>query len=788
MYQYKSKGQTLKFLEKRTNVFKVPKLILFKVSDFRAYPRETVENIITVFNCSYLAVRSSSLQEDCASSSAAGEFDSVLNVVSTDYDKLFKAITRVIESYGSKSSGDDEVIVQEMVEDTNMSGVVFTQDLNTGAPYYVINYDDQSGKTDTVTSGDGEHANRTLYVYRKSCDKLHSQRFIGLLTAIQELEQVLDNQLLDIEFALDKDLTPYLLQVRVITTKSNWDRATINRIDSTLKDMQWLVKERFKRIKGIHGETTVLGQMPDWNPIEMIGRAPRALASSLYQKLITNHSWSKARSIMGYKTPINQELMLTLAGQPFIDTRLSFYSYIPESVSSEVSEKLVTQWVKRLKKLPVLHDKIEFEVAITTYSFDIDEKIEQLIGEALTADEKYNFKQAHLEQTRNLIRGDCNGSIDQALDKIDLLKRKQKSEASGNKDSSTLFQMIDDCIQLGTIPFSILARHGFIAKTILNSLVNLGILTDDTIEKIQSNVQTVAGQMVDDMKLAKSEKLSYGDFMDKYGHLRPGTYDIMSHRYDQMDDIFHGLVFSNTEKHVDAFKLSYQQKQKINRLLEENGFKEFDSEDLLGYVNKAIIGREYGKFIFTRTLSDMLEVIANFAQSFDLSRDEISHVAINSIIDSIKSSNDSNKKCLLKKMSNQGLKDHRVSVAIRLPQVLLDKDGIYIVPFLVSHPNFITHKKITASLVVVSSKEYRGSLIDKIVIIRGADPGFDWIFSQEIAGLITKYGGVNSHMAIRCAEFGIPAAIGCGEQYFDLLSKANRAHLDCASGLISPLH
>jgi len=143
---------------------------------------------------------------------------------------------------------------------------------------------------------------------------------------------------------------------------------------------------------------------------------------------------------------------------------------------------------------------------------------------------------------------------------------------------------------------------------------------------------------------------------------------------------------------------------------------------------------------------------------------------------------------LLKKMSNQGLKDHRVSVAIRLPQVLLDKDGIYIVPFLVSHPNFITHKKITASLVVVSSKEYRGSLIDKIVIIRGADPGFDWIFSQEIAGLITKYGGVNSHMAIRCAEFGIPAAIGCGEQYFDLLSKANRAHLDCASGLISPIY
>jgi phosphohistidine swiveling domain-containing protein len=76
----------------------------------------------------------------------------------------------------------------------------------------------------------------------------------------------------------------------------------------------------------------------------------------------------------------------------------------------------------------------------------------------------------------------------------------------------------------------------------------------------------------------------------------------------------------------------------------------------------------------------------------------------------------------------------------------------------------------------------------KIIIIEGADPGFDWIFSQKIAGLITKYGGANSHMAIRCAEFSIPAAIGCGEQRFDLLLKSNQVHLDCAAGLINSLH
>ena len=48
--------------------------------------------------------------------------------------------------------------------------------------------------------------------------------------------------------------------------------------------------------------------------------------------------------------------------------------------------------------------------------------------------------------------------------------------------------------------------------------------------------------------------------------------------------------------------------------------------------------------------------------------------------------------------------------------------------------------------------------------IENADPGFDFIFSHNIKGLITAFGGPNSHMSIRCNEFGIPAAIGIGEK------------------------
>jgi glutamine kinase len=787
-----SKSKILDKLEGKLNYFNIPKLISFNIDLIVSSTAAFAENIGLKFENKKLIVRSSAADEDGHSNSSAGEYASVLNIPSNNPEKITEAINTVIASYKKKRSllPEDEVIIQEMVQDTTMSGVIFTHDLNTGAPYYVINYDDKSGLTDTVTSGVGEYANRTLYIHRNSINKLRSERFTKLLEAVQELEQVMESQFLDIEFALGKDLTPYLLQVRAITTQPNWNRAVTKRIDATLQGVQAFVKEQFKKHNGVYGETTILGQMPDWNPVEMIGRAPRALATSFYQTLITDHAWSCARESMGYTVPTGKPLMVTLAGQPFIDTRLSFHSYLPKEITPIIAEKVVNHWLDHLKVSPELHDKVEFDVAITTYSFDIDDKIERLIGDILTNSEKEEFKQAHLKQTRELINGEGAGALNRAIDKIKILNSKQSKQNNSELPSNVtcLFTMVEDCIQYGTIPFSILARHGFIAKTILLSLYHLGIITKNETNLFQETIQTVASDLVDDMRSLQLGKLTNAEFMLRYGHLRPGTYDILSHRYDQMGDITNGSVLPQEEDKKELFQFSQKQQKQVNTLLEVNGFSDFKADDLLNYMQEATVGREYGKFVFTRSVSDMLELIANFAEEYGLSRDEISHVPLNSILEIAKSSGESTVEEGLREISEQEKEKHQISVAIRLPQLLSDQEGIYIVPFQVSYPNFITHKKVTAQCLVLSSEIDKHSLKDKVIIIEGADPGFDWIFSQKIAGLITKYGGANSHMAIRCAEFGIPAAIGCGEQRFDLLLKSNQVHLDCAAGLINPLH
>lgn len=784
-----TKAQILKSLFGKLKNARVCDSVIFTVNEWKISQKKVIQDIQSQFNNEKLIIRSSALNEDGLFASMAGAFDSVKNVNRKDNEKLISGIDHVIRSYGVNCNPENEILIQSMVPDVSMSGVVFTHELNFGSPYYVINYDDISGLTDTVTSGDGEYANRTLYIHRSALNKIRSKRFIHLIVAIQEVEQIMSSKFLDIEFAINKDFVIYILQVRAITTQPNWNRSIANHVDSTLKGIQAFIKRKFRPINGIYGDTTVFGQMPDWNPAEMIGRAPHALAFSLYEKLITDHAWRLARKTMDYAVPEGQPLMVSLAGQPFIDTRLSFHSYLPEDLDPNICNKLVNAWLQKLKDNPELHDKIEFDIAITTYSFDIDHKISNLVGDTISQAEKKILKKAFLRQTVALLSDQHQGSISQALSKINLLAEKQQAHVNSENslDIDQLFMLIEECIHLGTIPFSILARHGFIAKTLLLSLVQCGILSIDEVHQILASIRTVASDLVDDMKRLQTNEIGRNEFMVQYGHLRPGTYDIMSSRYDQMSD-FGQMEFETVQKkEVSKLEFTLLQKKSIDKLLKSEGFTGMDCEYFLDYVRQATSSREFGKFIFTHSVSNILETVAKYGEDHFLSRDELSYIPITDFLSIVKNSSEDNIEDRLRKIAEINKENNIISSAIRLPQVLFDEVGVFIVPFQVSHPNFITSKKITAKCVILGSDLTLPSLTGKIVLIENADPGYDWIFSQQISGLITKYGGANSHMAIRCAEFSIPAAIGCGEQRYDSFLEANQIMLDCSASLIKML-
>ena len=119
-----------------------------------------------------------------------------------------------------------------------------------------------------------------------------------------------------------------------------------------------------------------------------------------------------------------------------------------------------------------------------------------------------------------------------------------------------------------------------------------------------------------------------------------------------------------------------------------------------------------------------------------------------------------------------------------MPYLITTKSDFFVASILLSKPNFITDSKIISKIFFLKKEQNTDKINRKIVLIENADPGFDWIFNYNIKGLITKYGGVNSHMSIRCHELNIPAAIGVGEETFEKLIFGDEVILNCRENQI----
>jgi phosphohistidine swiveling domain-containing protein len=138
-------------------------------------------------------------------------------------------------------------------------------------------------------------------------------------------------------------------------------------------------------------------------------------------------------------------------------------------------------------------------------------------------------------------------------------------------------------------------------------------------------------------------------------------------------------------------------------------------------------------------------------------------------------------RAILKAAIQSGERDERVMQSIELPPLICEVGDFYGFFVPKTLPNFIGHQTLEAPLIYLQrSAQINGAdLQGKMVLIEQADPGFDWIFNYGIVGLITAYGGPNSHMAIRAAEFHLPAAIGIGEALLNTLKSATLVQLDC---------
>ncbi|NMH59638.1 pyruvate, phosphate dikinase [Alteromonas sp. MYP5] len=790
LFKFGTKAETLARLRSKLKMSSVLPSYFFTIDEWNVKKEQILQEIVDFGAAQPLIIRSSSQYEDGKQESMAGAFESCLNIPSQDKALLLKSIENVISSYGENGRSNDQVLIQPMLDNVDISGVIMTHDMELGAPYYVVNYDDESGLTDTITGGVG--IQKTVLIYRKTeLEYIRSKRIKKVIEATKELESFCGNLPLDIEFVLSQGGTVYILQVRQISLANTWHPVTERRVARKLGYIREFIAQRNKPRLGIYGRKTLLGVMPDWNPAEIIGTSPSPLAASLYRFLITRDVWREARQQMGYYNPQNEELMTLIDHHPYIDVRNSFNSFLPAKLPEKIKHKLVNAWIDRLTANPELHDKVEFAVAQTCVDFAFDLDYEERYSGLLDKVELAEFRMHLWQLTKDCLQpGEGNNSLTSALAMINKLEsldgRQMLNGETDNLERAT--QLLYQCRQLGTKAFSIIARHAFIAESFLHSASKLNVLSSARIQEFKSSLQTITSNLTSDYNAVCTGELPASTFLHQFGHLRPGTYDITSLRYDEWVDLF--STVSGELKPISEsreFQLTPEEKNGLNNLLSKNLY-EIDAEQLIQYARTAIVNREHSKFVFTRSLSNALSELTLWGADVGLAKEDIAFLDIESILNLRLSPALEDLDRIMLDQAAETKRSLQAARSLKLSHIISGVDDVYVVPIHRSMPNFITQFRVEGMVILLKQDTpVHTDLAGCIVCIENADPGYDWIFTKNIAALVTKFGGVNSHMAIRCAEFAIPAAIGCGEQVFNRIISNGRAILNCAEKTIKSL-
>jgi len=785
----------MKFSTKAKNLLELNKLDLKKsiIPKFYKYTVKEIfddeKKIILFINKNLdkrISIRSSFFFEDGANSSMAGEFEGYSNVINNK-KQLKIGIKNLIQQYKKKTNSlhylhSSEIIFQNYILDTNLSGVITNKCIKDGTDYYVINYDDTGNSTDTVTSG-SKTGGRVLNVFKNQTREIRSKKFKKIIFSIKELEKKIGNYPLDIEFGLNKKNQFFIFQVRLLSTFKKWKKINNKVLEKNIINNQKKFKKIFEKNRDI-GDIASFGLMPDWNPVEMIGYQPEQLSYSLYKRLITNSTWSIARSAMKYKN-VNRKLMTSFSGKPYIDTRLSFFSFIPGKVSNIISKKIVNFWLSELNKKPFLHDKVEFDIADSCFDLNSKKKIFSKY-KFLDKNEKKKYYLLLKEHTESLVNNfgeelNINKNLLLRLEnfrhkKIDIfIKKKRNPILLANK-------FIKKLIVFGIVPFSKFARHAFIGKKFLNSLLDKKLINLTQHSKLLSSTNTITSDYIKIKEESVTDKKSFKKFNNFFFHLRPGTYDIKNKRF------ISGIKSWKLDNFNSFFELNYKYKKilskktiiNINNYLKKNSIK-FSAELLLTYSLTSIKLRENSKFIFTRTLSDILELIKYWSKENKLSLKIISNISFEKILKISKNKININS---LKKVELKKNVKKNYDYYIKLPYLVTSLNDFYVSSMLITKPNFITKKIVEAHTLIIDNPNNEVNVKGKIIIIENADPGYDWILSQKIKGLITKYGGVNSHMSIRCEELNMAASIGVGENSFDEICRSSKIILNCMENKI----
>lgn len=758
---------------------RIEEMYILKVADFWADRERVCTEIMEQFGGCRIVVRSSSTLEDSLKASNAGHYKSILDVDSASRREIIDSVEAVIQSYcqDQESVQGEQVLIQRQAVDVCASGVVFTRDLRGNRPYYLVNYDGQ-GSTDSVTSGRG---GTMLWIARDVDIFQLEENWRNLITAVKEVENIIEGIPLDIEFAINSRKEVILFQVRPLAAGYREGKSVDDYSFFRIKDRVRMEYE--DHLDAITGKEMKLSDMAFWNPSEMIGSNPKGLDYSLYREIITHHAWNEGIVGIGYRK-LNEDLMYQVGNKPYINLNYSFYALIPASIDEPLALRLVSYYQDRLEEDLSAHDKIEFEIAFSSYDFMTEKNTRKLLAHGFSGEEREllidSLRQltvSAIQNQKEILERDL-----ESLGKLETMRREVEAVWNEGADvdrlAAGIVRLLDGLKTFGTPQFSRQARLAFIARSFIRTLAEAGYCTAEETDGFMLSISTVSSAFNDDFQLYSKGKMTREEFNRKYGHLRSGTYDIRTERYDAMN--FRPASTRNKPQ-------ARRRKKSLNpdglaRALKDHGIP-VTPEAFEHFLVTAIEQREYFKFEFTKSLSLVLEMIRSIGARLEIRVEDLSWLTVEDFRLYEQGKNPEETKQLWMRLITRRRRRSHEQLLLLLPEVITSAASLDVIPVYEARPNFITSKKVEGEVVLLD-EEPDADITGKIVVVPKADPGYEWIFTKKIRAFITKYGGAASHMAIRCAEFDIPAAIGCGEKIYDAVSRLDYLELDCRNGLI----
>ena len=729
---YGNKAKNLEYVAKNTDI-EIPYFKEIYLNDLN-----NIENIVDSFS-QKIMIRSNSSSEDKEYSSSAGKYLSIGPIERNDLETIKKSWEMVVGSY--EEQDNQSVIFQNYIENAKSVSVLTSYKVGSDSAYRTFSTY-YGSETDAITSGKYSEINN--FFMHRSFDILPKkyEKYNVYLKIITQLEDLFKNKQLDIEMVLDKNNSPQLLQVRPLMGKklnkeSIFDEK--NAIDRNLKNYKKLNKTTADRF----GTNQIYSNMSDMNPAEMIGKKPDNIAFGLYKFMFTDTTWNIQRGEFGYRKYSGGKLMELFNNVAYINVNHSLNSFLTRNLQKESCEEIINYQLNKLKENPHLHDSIEFDISRSSYVFDTVEEFSKEYKNIISPSEIIKWH-------NDLIQIDTQNKSTLEKNKKIILSTFSKLDKSFEYSKKENIKLIRDTMAL---PFTHHSRLGFVYFAQLNSLLKKEVITEDQKKLLLLSVNSISTKMKADAYEVKIGKKTLEDFLDVYGHIRAGNYNLLSSNLKNNLNFTESLI-NNSQQPLEDNILPKDIYMNIEKYFMINEIP-LEASAWIDMFQEGISTRENSKFYYTKGIDGILNEVGEKNTSdrelFDLLDIEF---------------NEEN-------TSDMRLKN------VLMPDLITSNEDFYFYEEMSKNGNYIGQGTVIGDVLLIDNEANRpNNLENKIVVIPAADPGWDWIFNYKIKSLVTKYGGPNSHMAIRCAEHNIPAILGVGENNFTVISNSKSLKID----------